>query len=63
MPRVVSDPVERPAQADECLLHDVLGGVAIHDEKPGHAHELGGVRAEEIGDHEVVSRSIPTHAH
>ena len=61
--RVVSDPVERPAQPDERLLHDVLGRVAIDDEEAGHADELGRVRAEEIGDHEVVSRRIPTHAH
>ena len=62
--RVVPDPVERPAQPDERLLHDVLGRVAIDDEEAGHADELGWSRAaEEISDHEVVSRRIPTHAH
>ena len=35
----VLDPVDVAGQADERLLHEVLGGVAVVDEQAGEAHE------------------------
>ena len=39
-----------PGEAEERLLHDVLGGVAIVDEDAGEAHERAALEVEETHD-------------
>ena len=50
---LVLDPVRGSGQADERLLHQVLGRVAIVDEQPGQAHQRPALALEELDEEPV----------
>ena len=52
-PGWILDAVGAAGEADERLLHEVLGGVAIVDEQPGEAHQRRALGAEHVGDEPI----------
>ena len=50
---MIVDAPDVAGEADERLLDEVLGGVAIVDEEAGEAHERGAFGCEQLGDESV----------